>query len=200
MNEENIVIDNTKDRILKVALELFASEGFDAVSTRRIAQEANCNIASLNYHFGTKRQLYYECLLMMEPKSKNRLEELLISPTSKECFQQSFFAFCIFVAEFALENSASIKLLINEINADTGQPVKDSFLKPLTDIFEGYLKEAQENQVISSKIETELFTKMLISIILSHKLYKSLQAYENISNEDLAHKIIGSSTSNFYIN
>lgn len=199
MNTEDIEIDITKNRILKVALELFANFGFDAVSTRKIAQIAKCNIASLNYHFGTKKQLYHECLLVMEPKKDYQLKELLQNPLNKDDFEKTFLQFCIVVAEFVVENASALKLLINEINAESNLPIKDSFLKPLTDIFEKYVKEAQKKSIVSSKIETTLFTKMVVSVILSQKLYKSFQTFENISNEELARKIVESSTTGFYV-
>ena len=48
---------STKDRILSAAEELFASEGFEKVSLRAITQEAEVNLASVNYHFGSKDAL-----------------------------------------------------------------------------------------------------------------------------------------------
>lgn len=44
--------------ILKVATELFAAHGYDGASTRRIAEAAGLNIATVNYHVGGKRELY----------------------------------------------------------------------------------------------------------------------------------------------
>ena len=40
------------------ALELFALNGYDAVTTRQICQHANTNLASIKYHFGGKEGLY----------------------------------------------------------------------------------------------------------------------------------------------
>ena len=48
---------NTKDRILKVTLDILKHEGLDKITVRRIAEEAGVNIASINYHFGTKDNL-----------------------------------------------------------------------------------------------------------------------------------------------
>jgi AcrR family transcriptional regulator len=55
---ENDVI--TKDRILDTAEVLFAEKGFHAVSVREITSAAGCNLASINYHFGNKDNLYLE--------------------------------------------------------------------------------------------------------------------------------------------
>ena len=47
----------TDERLLAVAERLFAQHGIDAVSVRSITIEAEANIASVHYHFGTKVDL-----------------------------------------------------------------------------------------------------------------------------------------------
>jgi AcrR family transcriptional regulator len=47
-------------RLLNSAEELFCEHGFDGVSVRDIAASADCNIASINYYFGSKENLYIE--------------------------------------------------------------------------------------------------------------------------------------------
>jgi AcrR family transcriptional regulator len=48
----------TKRRILGAAERLFARDGFDGVSLREIAAEADANLALIHYHFGSKLDLY----------------------------------------------------------------------------------------------------------------------------------------------
>jgi len=48
----------TKDRILNEATTLFAQKGYRGVTVREITEAANCNLASVNYHFGNKWNLY----------------------------------------------------------------------------------------------------------------------------------------------
>lgn len=48
---------DTKTLILDTAERLFADSGFIATSLRDITSEANVNLASVNYHFGTKEAL-----------------------------------------------------------------------------------------------------------------------------------------------
>jgi AcrR family transcriptional regulator len=51
---------NVKDRLLDTAEGLFCEYGFKGTSIRDIASEAGCNIASVNYYFGSKEKLYEE--------------------------------------------------------------------------------------------------------------------------------------------
>jgi AcrR family transcriptional regulator len=50
----------TRERILDQAEVLFAREGYQAVSVRKITSAARCNLAAVNYHFGNKENLYLE--------------------------------------------------------------------------------------------------------------------------------------------
>lgn len=47
----------TQNKILNAAETLFAREGFEQTSLRQITQEAGVNLASVNYHFGSKKAL-----------------------------------------------------------------------------------------------------------------------------------------------
>jgi AcrR family transcriptional regulator len=47
----------TRSRILDVAEDLFGERGLDRVSIRDITRKANVNLAAINYHFGSKKDL-----------------------------------------------------------------------------------------------------------------------------------------------
>lgn len=48
------------DRLIEAAEELFCRRGFTETSIRDIAASAGCNVASVNYYFGGKDNLYLE--------------------------------------------------------------------------------------------------------------------------------------------
>ena len=48
----------TKTRILVATEKLFVTHGFDATSLRAITTEAGVNLAAVNYHFGSKEELF----------------------------------------------------------------------------------------------------------------------------------------------
>jgi AcrR family transcriptional regulator len=48
----------TAEQILQTAPTIFAESGFAGASTRRLAQAAGVNLATLAYHFGDKQGLY----------------------------------------------------------------------------------------------------------------------------------------------
>jgi len=49
-----------QDRLMETAEDLFSDRGFNDTSVRDIAAAAGCNIASVNYYFGGKENLYVQ--------------------------------------------------------------------------------------------------------------------------------------------
>ena len=73
----------TKARIIDAAEALFAEQGYGQTSMREITSKANVNLASVNYHFGSKKNLiqavlkrYFDVLM---PQVDDMLEKLIPS-------------------------------------------------------------------------------------------------------------------------
>jgi AcrR family transcriptional regulator len=55
--------DETQDRLLQAAGQLFAEQGFEGTTVREICQRANVNnLAAVNYYFRDKERLYIEAV------------------------------------------------------------------------------------------------------------------------------------------
>jgi AcrR family transcriptional regulator len=58
---QGVVMERSvQDRLIEAAEELFCRRGFNETSVRDIAALAGCNVASVNYYFGGKDNLYLE--------------------------------------------------------------------------------------------------------------------------------------------
>jgi AcrR family transcriptional regulator len=57
-----MTIDDTRERLLEAAGQVFAREGFKGGSVRQITELAGANIAAVNYYFGDKERLYVEAV------------------------------------------------------------------------------------------------------------------------------------------
>lgn len=67
----------TKERILDAAEKLFGQKGFEGASLREITAAASTNLASVNYHFGSKDDLIAAVLRRrMRPLNERRLAML----------------------------------------------------------------------------------------------------------------------------
>ncbi len=54
--------DDARNRILAVAGPIFGEKGFETATVREICEKAGVNLASVNYYFGGKEQLYIEAV------------------------------------------------------------------------------------------------------------------------------------------
>lgn len=74
---EDLPSTDTKERILDAAEFLLAENGYEATSLRAVTQAAGVNLAAVNYHFGSKKDLLEAVVRRVaEPVSRSRLEKL----------------------------------------------------------------------------------------------------------------------------
>src|SRR6185369_11808252 len=67
----------TKTRILDAAERLFVEHGFEATSLRQLTSAAGVNLAAVNYHFGSKEELFQAVLTRrLDPMNQERIERL----------------------------------------------------------------------------------------------------------------------------
>jgi AcrR family transcriptional regulator len=68
---------DTKTRILDAAEQLFMEHGFEATSLRSLTSAACVNLAAVNYHFGSKEELFQAVLTRrLDPMNQERIDLL----------------------------------------------------------------------------------------------------------------------------
>lgn len=73
----NATTTDTKTQILDVAERLIAEKGFSGTTLRNIVSEADVNLAAVNYHFGSKEELFRAVVhRIAEPVVKRQLDML----------------------------------------------------------------------------------------------------------------------------
>jgi AcrR family transcriptional regulator len=60
LDQKDELNQNVKERLLMAAGKIFAQKGFKKTSVREICQAADVNVASINYYFSSKENLYFE--------------------------------------------------------------------------------------------------------------------------------------------
>src|ERR1700687_5104833 len=51
--------ERTRQRLIEVAVEVFSELGYEGASTRAIVKQAQANLVSIPYYFGSKLGLYH---------------------------------------------------------------------------------------------------------------------------------------------
>lgn len=129
----------TRERLLEKAEALFAQRGYHAISVREITAAAKCNMASVNYHFRNKKNLYIEVFRSRWIPRERRMYEAfeksvgcLVEPTPELVIQS--------LARAYLEGPMSDEelgrhrqLIVRELNNPTEafELVADQTLRPL---------------------------------------------------------------------
>ncbi|MEO0794201.1 MAG: TetR family transcriptional regulator [Verrucomicrobiota bacterium] len=77
-------VQDTRQRLLEVAEQFYAERGFEGTSLRSLTDAAGVNLAAVNYHFGSKRNLMWEMFsARIEPINTQRmflLDKVLAGP------------------------------------------------------------------------------------------------------------------------
>ncbi len=106
-----------RDRLLDVAEEFFADRGFDGTSIRDLAAGAGCNIASVNYYFGSKENLYAEVwrrhLLTLRDARIDSIDEVMNKSAGKPDLEDLLRSFAqAFIGPFVDESGSRLITLI----------------------------------------------------------------------------------------
>jgi AcrR family transcriptional regulator len=73
----------TKEALIETAGVLFADRGLEGTGVRAIAKSGNVNIAAVNYHFGSKENLYLEVIRHVLVQTRCPLAEKLLATRSE---------------------------------------------------------------------------------------------------------------------
>ncbi|MAG76662.1 MAG: TetR family transcriptional regulator [Thalassotalea sp.] len=86
---------STKNKILDAAEDLFAVKGFNGTSLREITSQAEVNLAAVNYHFGSKKELIKAVMSRYMNELAPNLEKVLLEvcEQDKPTLTQVFSAF-----------------------------------------------------------------------------------------------------------
>lgn len=160
--------------ILEVAEKLFAEEGFDGTSVRKIAKLANINIAMISYYFGSKEKLLESIVAHRIGKMGLHLENLLnenIAPISKIEKTIEFYI-------HQVNENKHIHQIINhevankkrQINFDSFTILKKNNLK----FVESIVKEGQEQGLFRNDVNVALLSPLIIGSLLYFQMNKVL--------------------------
>ncbi|HHU96216.1 MAG: TetR/AcrR family transcriptional regulator [Bacteroidota bacterium] len=158
----------TEQKIIKAASKLFTQKGYAATKTREIAEEADINLALLNYYFGSKERLYKEVV-------KNNLGMLLevmipILSDEKVSLKEKVVTIAENYTQLLLEHEELPIFILNEwtVNEDLFVDItRDArlFAKPVIE------KQLKENGM---EVSVDDFIANLLSLIMFSFVAKPL--------------------------
>ncbi len=155
----------TKDRILKAAIEEFVEYGFYGARTQNIANRAKVNKAMLHYYFRNKENIYEETLKTLFFRLMQRLNSISDEPVDPEKkMSQILDAFI----EIFTDNSLYVKLLLYEIirgGDKLAKIAKENFMIVPMNPVNGKIYKYFKSQMKAGKIKNINVFHLLISLI-----------------------------------
>ena len=121
-----------RSRILDVATEVFAREGYAGARVDDIARRAGINKAMLYYHVGDKDALYAAVFSDTMAEARKRLEDAAASESGPE---ERFRAVVAAMARMATEHPHFAPLMLREV-ASGGATLPDSVIAQMRGVFQ----------------------------------------------------------------
>jgi AcrR family transcriptional regulator len=138
----------TRTRILDAAETLFAERGFESVSLRHITAAADVNLASVNYHFGSKEALIDEVIARrVQPINQRRLALLdecraaSDEPLTPEVLVECFIMPVLDTAGDSADSGRPFSRLMSRCMAEGTDRFSDVLIKQFTEVIARFVRE-----------------------------------------------------------
>lgn len=172
----------TKKKIIDVARKIFSENGFEGTSIRELAKQAEVNVAAINYHFGSKEQLFFfiiqDTITNLTLSLKLIYENHLIKKTNAEDF-------FIEVYRYFHKNSYDI---VSTMKVLMSVPMtQKSEMRHIKEIEKGPPGAEYFEKVLIENTQKEISAENLhwaTTAIFSHITHKTIIMHTCISEED----------------
>ncbi|WP_019029911.1 TetR/AcrR family transcriptional regulator [Colwellia piezophila] len=141
---------STKNKILDAADVLFADKGFNGTSLREITSQANVNLAAVNYHFGSKKELIKSVMSRYMDELSPQLESALLlicqakrKPTLHEVFS-AFIEPLLSLNEFKENGTSTFLQLLGRGYTDSQGFLRWFLTTQYPDVFTNFTKAVKK--------------------------------------------------------
>lgn len=184
--------DERRLQILRVAVSLFAHEGFRGTTTKKIAQAAGVSEAMVFRHYANKEELY-TAILDHKACSGDAIDpELMVAEALKRKDDRAVFEGLAFGALEHHESDPEFqRLLLHSAleGHELAQMFFEKFVRRVYEFLGAYIRERQRDGAII-KIDPAIVVRAFIGMIIHHSLNNNLwdpqRRLLSLSNESAA--------------
>lgn len=181
-------MNTTKDRILEAADQLFGELGFDATTTREIAERSQVNKALIHYHFKNKEGLLASVL---DSYYQNLANTLRLSLQSTGPLRQRMIDLLDSYVDFLSHNRNFNRIVQREAAGGKHMERISAHMAPLFQLGVAVVQGAYPSTVSGDLSATQLlvsFYGMVISYFTFNRLIEDLTGSDPLSEENLAQR------------
>ena len=184
---------STKNKILDAADVLFANKGFNGTSLREITSQANANLAAVNYHFGSKKELIKAVMSRYMDELSPRLESALslicqaeLKPTLHEVFS-AFIGPLLHLNEFKENGTSTFLQLLGRGYTDSQGFLRWFLTTQYPDVFTNFTKAV--NIAYPELSAEEIFWRLHFTMGTIVFTMSSSEALIDIAQNDFDNKL-----------
>jgi len=169
---------DTDDRLLDAALSLFSEKGFDATTTRAIAEKAGVNEVTLFRHYGSKEKLFFA---VIDREASVRLDIIDMKFEPSDDLVKDLAEIGSYIAGNMVKRAKFFKLLVMEVDRSPeiwehiGQVPLEAISK-LSQYFEqakkkGLVRKDADTEIMAISFFSFLFRMLVASAFLGDDLF-----------------------------
>lgn len=170
----------TRDRLLKAAVEIFATEGITGATTREIARLAGVNEITLFRHFQSKEQLLKAVVHYITALQAEALDN---QDEWTQDLRLDLLHYGQIYSDHLEQYEALVRMFIGEAkrHPEEALRVTQEALMPLREKLTAYLKNGVKKGIVRSDLDLAIaidsFTGMLLSGMLRHHISPISRGY-----------------------
>ena len=171
---------DTKEIIMQTAARLFSEKGFEAVSIRELAKEAQVNIAMIAYHYGSKEGLFKAIVEDKIPKSGVQLKA--IQKSEGTAWDKVSMAIDLYIERMFLSDTFN-RLIFRELSLEQRPENREVIINAIEKnwrIIKQFIEEGQKSGLFKNEIDPAL---TVISMFSTLSMI--------VNNSSMAARIIG---------
>ncbi len=152
---------DTKEKIFRKSIELFAKYSYEEVSMRQIAKAAGVNCAMISYYFGNKEALYKQTISVYMEEFKNIV--LSINTDDEKRFIKEFIKTHLKIIQ-KRGNYAFYTILKESIdNFEQIKDLKTEYFDPIAETLWGVLRSGIDKKIFKPYSSVYIVVKVLFS-------------------------------------
>ena len=154
---------DTAGRIVSEAARLFAEKGYDGVSIKEISRAAGANIAAVNYHFGSKANLFRLIIEQFLSELFVSSRKALLPPQSQEGLRVRLEVFVRQTIEAIIRQPHVISIIHREMER-SNEIFKKTILKHREALVD-FLDQAQRTGLLAPDVDPSFAAEFLMGQI-----------------------------------
>jgi AcrR family transcriptional regulator len=189
-NPKSSPTDDTRERILLAAAEIFAEKGYARATTRSIAEAAGVNEVTIFRHFGSKRNLLSE--MVQQHSALPDLTTIIESQLTGD-YRQDLFRLGIAFLTVITQRKEALRLMLCEAKEipelrEVIVQIPDQLRQVLTHYFQGKIQEGSIRDM-NPELMAQGFLGMFFAYAIASEMLGSEIAPE-VPTEDLVAKFV----------